>query len=132
MSQSDALDNIAEAIACLHAIRRAGNYATPQERYSFTNEADAPEVEKALDRLNEALRLLNRECESPAPDERVEVAGQVCHFLSDDRGCFIVAKGKYLNHAGTWDRWDELDEGNSWPTRSDAIAFAKQCAGREG
>lgn len=68
-----------------------------------------------------------------AAGERIEVLGRVCRFLCDDDGCFIVASGGYyLNHAGTWDKWDELDEGNSWPDRQaaveSALAFARGVA----
>lgn len=66
----DVLAAVESAKDCLHAIRRADHFLKVEDRYSFTNDADAQEVESALLHLKNAIDLLQslpeesqRECE---------------------------------------------------------------------
>ena len=66
----DVLASVETAKDCLYAIRRSDHFLKVEDRYSFTNEADAVEVERAIVLLTNALALLNdlpeqsqKECE---------------------------------------------------------------------
>lgn len=60
--------SINTAYYCLHAVRKAGSMATA-ERYSFTNEADCKEVERAINELDNARTLLTEGFPAPAPTQ---------------------------------------------------------------
>jgi hypothetical protein len=54
----DVLSSVESALDSLNAIRRADHFLKTEDRYSFTNDADAVETEKAREELVNAIQLL--------------------------------------------------------------------------